>query len=190
MSDLQPDAFGVYVHIPFCAKRCDYCAFATWTDRHHLHQAYLAALRADIERTVGRPATTVFIGGGTPTMVDPAGLAAVIAVDPACRPGAEVTVECNPDDITAELLDAYLARRCQPGQHRRAVDGAAGARLARSVASAGQRGAGRRAREGGRRAHLEHGPDLRRGGRDRRALGSHGGGVRSSSGRRTCRRTR
>ncbi len=36
--------FGVYVHIPFCAKRCDYCAFATWTDRHHLTEPYVAAV--------------------------------------------------------------------------------------------------------------------------------------------------
>ena len=111
----------MYVHIPFCAKRCDYCAFATWTDRHHLHDSYLAALRADIERSLGRgvrdgrdwrdvqrPATTVFVGGGTPTMVDPAGLASVIAAIPRA-PGAEVTVECNPDDVTPELLEIYLA---------------------------------------------------------------------------------
>ncbi len=108
-----PDAFGVYVHIPFCAKRCDYCAFATWTDRHHLQQAYLAALRTDIERNVQQPATTIFVGGGTPTLVDAAGLAAVIAAIPRVGGprggGAEVTVECNPDDVTAELLDAYLA---------------------------------------------------------------------------------
>ena len=107
------DAFGVYVHIPFCAKRCDYCAFATWTDRNHLQADYLAALRTDIERTVRRPATTVFVGGGTPTMVDPVGLASVIAAIPRVAGtwgvGAEVTVECNPDDVTAELLDAYLA---------------------------------------------------------------------------------
>ena len=106
---MPPDlAFGVYVHIPFCAKRCDYCAFATWTDRHHLHDAYLAALRADIERSVQQPATTVFVGGGTPTLVDPAGLAAVIDAIPR-TPGAEVTVECNPDDVTPELLETYLA---------------------------------------------------------------------------------
>lgn len=106
-------AFGVYVHIPFCARRCDYCSFATWTDRHHLQDAYLDALRRDIERTMGgsdgrEPATTVFIGGGTPTLVDPHALASVIAAIPRVA-GAEVTVECNPDDVTPELLDAYLS---------------------------------------------------------------------------------
>ena len=48
----DPAAFGVYIHIPFCAARCDYCAFATWTDRHHLTEPYLAALATDIERAV------------------------------------------------------------------------------------------------------------------------------------------
>jgi putative oxygen-independent coproporphyrinogen III oxidase len=107
------DPFGVYVHIPFCAKRCDYCAFATWTDRHHLQSSYLAALRTDIERSVQRPATTmfassIFVGGGTPTLVDAAGLGAVIASIPRVD-GAEVTVECNPDDVTVELLETYRA---------------------------------------------------------------------------------
>jgi putative oxygen-independent coproporphyrinogen III oxidase len=100
--------FGVYVHIPFCAKRCDYCAFATWTDRHHLEAEYLQALRTDIGRSMSQPASTIFIGGGTPTMVDPAGLASVIAAIPRTD-DAEVTVECNPDDVTVEMLAAYRA---------------------------------------------------------------------------------
>ena len=44
-----PGPFGVYIHIPFCRHRCDYCAFATWTDRDHLIGDYLDALRADID---------------------------------------------------------------------------------------------------------------------------------------------
>jgi putative oxygen-independent coproporphyrinogen III oxidase len=100
------EPFGVYVHIPFCARRCDYCAFATWTDRHHLQDEYLLALRADIERSMTRPATTIFVGGGTPTLVDPTGLADVIAAIPRVA-DAEVTVECNPDDVTEEMLWIY-----------------------------------------------------------------------------------
>ncbi|MCB0999745.1 MAG: radical SAM family heme chaperone HemW [Ilumatobacteraceae bacterium] len=102
------EAFGVYVHIPFCARRCDYCSFATWTDRHHLQRDYLDALHRDIGRSVDRPATTVFVGGGTPTLVDPDGLAAVIRSIPVVD-GAEVTVECNPDDVTVEMLATYRA---------------------------------------------------------------------------------
>jgi oxygen-independent coproporphyrinogen-3 oxidase len=105
----SPAAFGVYLHIPFCASKCEYCAFATWTDRGHLIEAYLAALRTEIDRAVadGLPiAETVFVGGGTPTLVPPDELAAVIAAIPVAE-DAEVTVECNPDDVTVEMLTTY-----------------------------------------------------------------------------------
>jgi putative oxygen-independent coproporphyrinogen III oxidase len=108
---LAPAPFGVYLHIPFCAARCDYCSFATWTDRHHLTDAYLAACRADADRLVatGMPAaTSVFVGGGTPSMVPPAELVALLARIPRTD-GCEVTVECNPDDVTAELVETYRA---------------------------------------------------------------------------------
>ena len=98
--------FGVYVHIPFCRSRCDYCAFATWTDRGHLVNAYVDAVVTDIERAVraGMPvADTVFFGGGTPTLVDPAHLARILAAVPVAD-GPEVTVECNPDDVTPQMM--------------------------------------------------------------------------------------
>ena len=64
---------GVYVHIPFCATRCDYCAFATWTDRGHLIDAYVDACITDIRRrTQARElvaAETVYFGGGTPSLI-------------------------------------------------------------------------------------------------------------------------
>lgn len=104
------DAFGVYVHVPFCASKCDYCAFATWTDRAHLVHDYLDAVRTDIERHVRdgslRAATTVFVGGGTPSLVPADALAAVIAAIPTA-PDAEITVECNPDDVDISLLEQY-----------------------------------------------------------------------------------
>ncbi|MEY4174246.1 MAG: putative oxygen-independent coproporphyrinogen oxidase [Actinomycetota bacterium] len=99
--------FGVYVHIPFCASRCDYCAFATWTDRHHLQDRYMAALLADVQRSDLPAVSSVFVGGGTPTLVDPTLLAAVLRAIPTA-PGAEVTVECNPDDVTVELLGTLV----------------------------------------------------------------------------------
>jgi putative oxygen-independent coproporphyrinogen III oxidase len=108
----DPDAdFGVYVHVPFCSRRCDYCAFATWTDRHHLTDDYLAAVRADLvshrERHAMPAATSVFVGGGTPSLVPAADLVAVLAEIP-LRPGAEVTVECNPDTVDEAKLATYL----------------------------------------------------------------------------------
>jgi len=100
---------GVYVHVPFCSSRCDYCAFATWTDRAHLVDDYLAAVRDDIRRafaTEERAVESVFVGGGTPSLVPAEGLVAALAEIP-LAPGAEVTVECNPDDVGEELLAVY-----------------------------------------------------------------------------------
>jgi oxygen-independent coproporphyrinogen-3 oxidase len=110
----QPDVvltqpFGLYLHIPFCARRCDYCAFATWTDRSHLIDRYLDACRAQIERAVAggvRDATSVFVGGGTPSLVPGEALGAVLRAVPT-TPRVEVTVECNPDTVSAALLAAY-----------------------------------------------------------------------------------
>jgi putative oxygen-independent coproporphyrinogen III oxidase len=102
---------GVYVHVPICSSRCDYCAFATWTDRHHLVEEYLSAVRSDIKRAFmhePRPVETVFVGGGTPSLVPAELLVASLGEIPAVS-GAEVTVECNPDDVTDELLATYAA---------------------------------------------------------------------------------
>lgn len=110
MADRAGEPFGVYVHIPFCASKCDYCAFATWTDRHHLTDAYLGALHADIGRAVAAgmpPATSVFVGGGTPSMIDGAELGAVISAIPVAA-DAEITVECNPDDVDVGLMRNYV----------------------------------------------------------------------------------
>jgi oxygen-independent coproporphyrinogen-3 oxidase len=97
--------------VPFCAARCDYCAFATWTDRHHLQASYLDACLTDVLRSVaaGMPAaTSVFVGGGTPSLVAPDRLMAVLAAVPRA-PGCEVTIECNPDTVTPSLMAAYAA---------------------------------------------------------------------------------
>ena len=101
-------AFGVYVHIPFCESRCDYCDFATWTDRAHLVEAYIDACVRDIERRDLPEATSVFFGGGTPSLLAPHDLARVLdAVPTACD--AEVTVECNPDSVDGPKLRGYAS---------------------------------------------------------------------------------
>jgi len=103
--------FGVYVHIPFCAHRCDYCAFATYSDRDHLMSRYVEAVIAEIEAatTEGLPvATSVFFGGGTPSRLSPEQLLRILDAIPRSD-DAEVTVECNPEDATRERLGAYRA---------------------------------------------------------------------------------
>jgi putative oxygen-independent coproporphyrinogen III oxidase len=109
-SDTTAEPLGVYVHIPFCAARCDYCAFATWTDRPHLIDAYVDAVVRHIESTfAAEPAervTSVFFGGGTPSLIPAASLTRILAAVPRVR-DAEVTVECNPDTVTPELFEHY-----------------------------------------------------------------------------------
>ena len=101
-------AFGVYVHIPFCSTRCDYCDFATWTDREHLIDQYVDACVLDIGRQGLQPATSVFFGGGTPSLLPARSLTRILdAIDRV--DGAEVTVECNPDSVDAAKLREYRA---------------------------------------------------------------------------------
>jgi putative oxygen-independent coproporphyrinogen III oxidase len=110
VGDVPP--FGVYVHVPFCRHRCDYCAFATYTDRDHLMEAYAAACVTEVARAVERdgmaPASSVFFGGGTPSRLPADLLVQVLDAVPR-RPGAEVTVECNPEDVTSARLATYRA---------------------------------------------------------------------------------
>jgi len=97
--------------VPFCAARCDYCDFATWTDRAHLVDDYVDACVTDLARRAadGHPAaTSVFFGGGTPSLL-PADRLVRILDAIARADDAEVTVECNPDSVDAAKLRAYRA---------------------------------------------------------------------------------
>ena len=103
----------LYVHVPFCAHRCGYCDFVTVTGNEDRHASYIDALLAELEaeRHVLAPSLeTIFIGGGTPTLVGPALLARLLEGLPSAR---EVTVEANPetvDDVLAEVLARHGVR--------------------------------------------------------------------------------
>ena len=99
---------GAYVHIPFCLRRCDYCAFATWDDRLSLIDDYVDGVRREIASASPslEPLTSVFFGGGTPSLLSPAAMASIIG-DLPLAPGAEVTVECNPDTVDLDKLAGY-----------------------------------------------------------------------------------
>jgi oxygen-independent coproporphyrinogen-3 oxidase len=101
--------FGIYVHVPFCAHRCDYCAFATYSDRDQLMDAYVQAVLEEIAsaKAEGLPtATSVFFGGGTPSRLPADQLLRILDALPRFR-DAEVTVECNPEDASLERLISY-----------------------------------------------------------------------------------
>jgi oxygen-independent coproporphyrinogen III oxidase len=93
----------LYVHLPFCSHRCGYCDFVTVVGRRSEHEGYVDALLAELalERGLLAPELeTVFLGGGTPSFTEPAALARLLDALPS---GAEVTVEANPETVTAGL---------------------------------------------------------------------------------------
>jgi oxygen-independent coproporphyrinogen III oxidase len=99
------DVRHLYVHLPFCAHRCGYCDFVTVVGRRGEHDAYIDALLTELE--LERPllaseVETAFLGGGTPTFLAPDALRRVLRALP---PVEELTVEANPETITAELAD-------------------------------------------------------------------------------------
>jgi hypothetical protein len=190
------------VHVPFCATRCGYCDFNTYTPAElggANPDGWLAAVRAELGLTavrMGAPPTadTVFVGGGTPSVLGGARLAAVLD---AVRDtfglihGAEVTTEGNPVSTSPELFDRLLAARLHAGVAGHAVDRAAGAGYAGSVQSPGRRPQGRV----GRIRPPQPRPDLWHAGGERRrpvALGRRCDrrGRRPHLGRRAGRRGR
>lgn len=111
--------YGVYVHIPFCRHRCHYCDFNTYEGEKGSHRPYVDALVHEITNSphLGRTATSVFFGGGTPTLLPVPQLARILdavrdrigVVD-----GAEITIEANPETVDEDtfrgLLDAGFTR--------------------------------------------------------------------------------
>jgi oxygen-independent coproporphyrinogen-3 oxidase len=105
-------AFGVYVHVPWCASRCGYCDFNTYVPgrlRGASPEGFADSAVAEWAlHRVDRLADTVFFGGGTPTLLPAAALAEVLAAIP-LAPGAEVTVEANPESVDLEKLRSLRA---------------------------------------------------------------------------------
>jgi putative oxygen-independent coproporphyrinogen III oxidase len=109
--------FGIYVHVPFCLARCGYCDFNTYTAAElgsgasRESYAGLAIQEIRLARKVlgadTGPAATVFFGGGTPTLLPPGDLAAILAAvegEFGLAPGAEITTEANPETIDQRSL--------------------------------------------------------------------------------------
>lgn len=100
----------LYVHVPFCAHRCGYCDFVTVVGREGAHGAYVDAVVRELEleqALLSGDLETVFVGGGTPTFTDERWLARLLAALPAA---AEVTVEANPETVTARLARLLRTR--------------------------------------------------------------------------------
>lgn len=117
VAPLPPDApLGIYIHIPFCTHICPYCDFTTYAGKGNLIPRYVDALCLEIERSASavadRCAATVFIGGGTPSLLSADQMSRILG---SCRHAfgldgdAEISVECNPNSLTADLLAGYRA---------------------------------------------------------------------------------
>ena len=105
---------AIYIHVPFCARKCAYCDFASFAGREDAWEDYFAALHAEMDAWADRlrayEARSVFFGGGTPSLVPAEYISG--ALDQLRRllpfaPDCEITLEANPGTLTADKLEAY-----------------------------------------------------------------------------------
>src|SRR5688572_8085346 len=105
---------GVYVHVPFCAVRCTYCDFPTVAGQDARVPAYLDALEREVgtfQSAVQGPVDTLYLGGGTPSRLAPDQVRRIVAAVRhrfSMAPGAEVTLEGNPESLTREALAGFV----------------------------------------------------------------------------------
>ena len=119
MFDSSRRITNVYVHAPFCGRRCCYCDFAVEVDRNPAGSRWLAAIRGELDtlRTSGEaplaPALdTLYVGGGTPSLLEPhliAGLAEVIEQRRLANPALEWTAEANPESFSEKVAEVWAA---------------------------------------------------------------------------------
>jgi len=119
MADFKSDRLGLYISIPFCRSKCTYCNFASGVYPAGEHTRYVRRLIQDMAAAgpwaarmgveLPRAVDTIYLGGGTPSLLEPgliAQLFAAVRAEFAVEPDAEVTVECAPGQIAAGTLDA------------------------------------------------------------------------------------
>ncbi|UEM21069.1 radical SAM family heme chaperone HemW [Skermanella mucosa] len=114
--DGSEPGFGIYVHWPFCLAKCPYCDFNSHVRDGVDHARWRAALLRELDHyadlTAGRTVTSIFFGGGTPSLMEPATVAAVIERVGArwnTAPGLEITLEANPTSVEATRFEGFRA---------------------------------------------------------------------------------
>ena len=112
--DWEAGGFGLYIHWPFCAAKCPYCDFNSHVVRSIDHEAWTEAYLAEIDRvsteTQGRVLQTVFFGGGTPSLMQPAAVGSILDRIARAWPMAndpEITLEANPSSVEAEAFTGF-----------------------------------------------------------------------------------
>jgi oxygen-independent coproporphyrinogen-3 oxidase len=109
--------FGVYVHWPFCTSKCPYCDFNSHVrhqppDQERFAAGFVREIATMAERAPGRTVTSIFLGGGTPSLMEPATVGAILDAIAARWPvaaEAEVTLEANPSSVEAGRFEGYRA---------------------------------------------------------------------------------
>ncbi len=117
MPDLMPPPLALYIHIPWCVKKCPYCDFNSHEQKNDLPVAeYIAALQRDLEQDLplvwGRTVHSVFFGGGTPSLFSGAAMSDILAMTSSrvrFAPNCEITMECNPGTVEHDRFENYLA---------------------------------------------------------------------------------
>jgi len=117
MTNATDQAFGVYVHWPFCLSKCPYCDFNSHVrhaaiDEPRFLRAFKAEIAATAERVPGRVVSSIFLGGGTPSLMHPhtvGGVLDAISKHWTLLPDAEVTLEANPTSVEATRFAGYRA---------------------------------------------------------------------------------
>jgi putative oxygen-independent coproporphyrinogen III oxidase len=115
LAESEQPAFGVYIHWPFCLSKCPYCDFNSHVRREPIDEArfvraFAAEIAATAARVPGRTVSTIFFGGGTPSLMHPATVGAILdAVGKHWRvaPDAEITLEANPTSVEATRFRGY-----------------------------------------------------------------------------------
>ncbi len=114
---------GIYIHIPFCKQACHYCNFHFSTSLRYKNELIAALLKEtelQLENFAGENIETIYFGGGTPSLCTKDELQSILEKIQAVfqvSPAAEITLEANPDDITAEKLEGLERNRHQPSQY-------------------------------------------------------------------------
>ena len=117
MPDLMPPPLALYIHIPWCVRKCPYCDFNSHEQKNDLPVAeYIAALQRDLEQDLplvwGRTVHSVFFGGGTPSLFSGAAMSDILAMASSrvrFAPNCEITMECNPGTVEHDRFENYLA---------------------------------------------------------------------------------
>ena len=107
---------SLYVHIPFCVKKCDYCDFLSGAYDDAIQKRYVNSLCKEIaymgQQLQSVAVSSIYIGGGTPSWLDEAEMGKILTALHqyfSVRTDAEISIECNPGTVTMEKLAAYLA---------------------------------------------------------------------------------